>query len=205
MPEAEAACPELLRVLDGIERDCPIAAPASPTFDSCAASIDRVGKASKPGYIQDSAELVAQALRVMLDPKAKDAMMVELSRSRRAFAHGALRAHCGVGRHREQNEAWNTSAEAVFLSLQPLQSLCARAANEARPLTAEEKSGLHVDVRMFVEADGSTSLASPLQAFPPMRADIAMCVVRTFEKARFPPPEGRALLRTNVTFSSNVK
>lgn len=202
---AEAACPELLRVLDGIERDCPIAAPVSPAFESCAASIDRVGKSSKPGYVQDAAELVGQALRAMLDPRAKDEMVAELSRRRRAFAHGALRAHCGVGRHREQKEAWNEEAEAVFLSLQPVQSLCARAANEARPLTAEETSGLHVDVRLFVETDGSTTLASPLQAFPSMRADIAMCVVQTFEKARFPPPEGRALLRTNVTFSSGAK
>ncbi len=204
-PDAEAACPELLRVLEAIERDCPIAAPAGPAFESCAVSIDRVGKSSKPGYIQDSAELVGQALRAMLDPRAKEEAFVELSRRRRAFAHGALRAHCGVGRHREQSEAWNREAEAVFLSLQPVQSLCARAANEFRPLTPDETSGLHVDVRMFVEADGSTTLASPLQAFPTMRADIAMCVLQTFEKVRFPPPEGRALLRTNVTFSRNVK
>lgn len=58
---------------------------------------------------------------------------------------------------------------------------------------------------MFVEADGSTTLVSALQRLPTMRADIALCMVRVFEKARFAPPEGRALLRTNVTFSPSAK
>lgn len=211
-PAQDARCPELLKVLEEVNQACPTAAPPSPAFERCAARVEEAAQgSSRAEPVENAASLVSESLRVFVDPAVARAVkdltpiapgepLLDLARRRRAFSQEALRALCGIARHREQGDAWNEEAKAVFFSLQGAQATCAREGNARRAFSDEEAARLHIDVRMFVESDGRPSKVSALSPLPAMRADVALCILQTFETARFPKPEGRALVRTNVTF-----
>jgi len=65
----------MLRVLEELERDCPLTAPrrselgmqaTRDRFEACAASMDKAAASTKQGYLRQTAEVISQSLRVML-------------------------------------------------------------------------------------------------------------------------------------------